>query len=106
MSDASDIKQAIDALFVVLEEERAAIRKVDGAAVAKAAATKADLAAKLETATIPELTPHAQSLGQLRAELRRNGILLAHARAALVQAVDLLHPKEGGARRGTLRASM
>ncbi len=106
MSHPSDIKQAIDALFVVLEEERAALRTVDGAAVEKAATRKAELAKTLEAASVPELAPHADSLGRLRAELRRNGVLLAHARACLVQAVELLHPKQGGARRGTLRTSM
>lgn len=102
----SSIDEAIDALFLVLEEERAAIRRVDARAVEQAAQRKETIAAQLAEHTPADLAGHVTSLTQLRSELRRNGILLAHARSCLQQAVDLLHPRRGDARSGTLRTSM
>ena len=49
---------------------------------------------------------HADAIKQLRSELRRNGVLLAQARSCLQHAVDLLHPRKGNTRQGTLRTSM
>ncbi len=103
MSTASE---AIAALFLVLEEERAAIRRIDARAVEEAARRKEAIAAQLAEHAPADLAGHIPSITQLRAELRRNGILLAHARSCLQQAVDLLHPRRGDGRSGTLRTSM
>ena len=102
----SEIGEAIEALFGVLEEERKAIRGIDGAAVEETARRKEALATTLAKRSPEELADHAPALSQLRAELRRNGILLAHARSCLQHAVDLLHPRKGNARQGTLRTSI
>jgi len=102
----SPIGDAIEALFGVLEEERRALRAIDGPTVEKAAREKEALTAELVKRTPAELADHAEAIKQLRGELRRNGILLAHARSCLQQAVDLLHPRRGDARRGVLRTSI
>jgi hypothetical protein len=97
-------KDTVDALLAVLAEERAAIRRVDTTAVAKAAQTKEQLAKTLGTISLTELATVSTVLPQLRAELRRNGVLLAHARSCVAELFDVVAPKAGGARRGTLRA--
>gem|GEM_PF-3165058 len=99
-------REVVDALLAVLEAERAAIRSLDTAGVQRAAEDKQALANRLAAMTPAELTPVAQDLAVLRAELRRNGVLLAHARSCVDQAMDTLSPKQGGVRRGTLRARL
>lgn len=102
----SSVEQTIEGLLAVLEEERRAIRRIDARAVEETARRKEALAAELGEHTPAELAGHAKSITQLRSELRRNGILLAHARSCLQQAVELLHPRRGDARQGTLRTRM
>lgn len=98
--------EAIEALFRVLEEERLALRRVDGATVESTARKKEALANDLAKRSPDELADHADAIRQLRSELRRNGVLLAQARSCLQHAIDLLHPRKGNTRQGTLRTSM
>lgn len=100
----SSAKETVSALLVILEEERTAIRKLDGASVGRAAAAKEALVAKLGAAGPEDLTAVAGDLALLRAELRRNGILLAHARSCINQVIEMTAPRLGGARPGSLRA--
>ena len=87
MSD--EAKRAIDALFVVLEEERVAVRTLDGAAVERAAQAKEAFAATISSLDHAGLAPHAKELRLLASQLRRNGILLAHARACLREVTSI-----------------
>lgn len=97
-------RETVDALLAVLVEERAAIRRVDTTAVAAAAQAKERLAKTLAAISLADLTTVSTDLPQLRAELRRNGVLLAHARSVVAELLDIAAPKAGGARRGALRA--
>lgn len=100
----STAKKSVETLLAVLEEERAAIRTVDGAAVGRAATAKEQLVKELATCTPEDLASVATELPLLRAELRRNGILLAHARSCINEVIELTAPRLGGTRRGQLRA--
>lgn len=100
----STAREIVDALLELLAEERAAIRRVDTRAVADAARTKERLAKELGAISLTELATVSTDLPLLRAELRRNGVLLAHARSCVAELLDIAAPKQGGARRGTLRA--
>lgn len=95
---------AIAELLAVLDEERTAIRRLDAEAVTKAAQAKDALATKLSAMSFDELKPAASAFVTLRAELRRNGILLAHARSCLTEAVEAMTPRDGRAPRTRLRA--
>ncbi len=97
-------RETVDALLDVLAEERAAIRRVDATAVADAARQKERLAKVLGTLSLAELGTVSGDFPTLRAELRRNGILLAHARSCINEVLEIVAPRLGGARRGTLRA--
>jgi hypothetical protein len=99
----STAKETVQSLLAILEEERAAIRKLDGAAVDRAAAAKEKLVGTLTSIPTSDLATIAGDLPLLRAELRRNGILLAHARSCLNEVITMTAPG-GGARRGALRA--
>jgi hypothetical protein len=100
----STARETVDALLVVLTEERAAIRRVDTAKVAEMAQAKERLAKELGAISLEELATVSNDLPVLRAELRRNGVLLAHARSCVAELLDIAAPKQGGARRGMLRA--
>jgi len=97
-------KETVGALLAILEAERSAIRQLDGAAVGRAAAAKEELVKKLSAHGPEDLAQIASDLPLLRAELRRNGILLAHARSCLNQVIEMTAPRLGGARPGSLRA--
>ena len=102
----STAKESIHALLAVLEQERAAIRTLDGAAVGRAASAKEELVKQLTACTAEDLASAATDLPLLRAELRRNGVLLAHARSCINEVIELSAPRLGGARRGQLRARL
>jgi hypothetical protein len=78
-----DPNAILDRLDAVLENERSAIRRLDGSGVDAAAAEKASLVDRLMALT-PELrkalTPRLASFVE---QLRRNGVLLVHARGIL-----------------------
>ena len=78
-----DPRSILDRLTAVLEEERAAIRRLDGAGVEAAAAEKATLAQRLAALSPGQRTQLAPSLRALAEQLRNNGVLLVHARGIL-----------------------
>jgi len=99
-------KTVIEKLLHVLDVEREAIRKLDGASVGRASAQKEELAAELSRASADDLRELKSELNTLRSELRRNGVLLAHARGCINEVLDMMSPSRGGPRRGTLRAQV
>jgi hypothetical protein len=95
----SDSFQALaDRLSVVLAEEREALRRVDAARVLSAASEKERLVQAMVEASPSEAD--APRLQQVRDELRRNGVLLAHARDCLRDAIRAAGG-EAAAARGT-----
>lgn len=102
----SEARDTVDALLTVLVTERAAIRRVDAAAVAEAARAKEVLAAALGAMSLRDLATVSSDFPRLRAELRRNGVLLAHARSCICELLDIAAPGSDGAKRGTLRARL
>jgi hypothetical protein len=79
--------EALTQLEALLSDERDAIRRVDGARVLELAARKVALIEELEarrSAFTPQATARLQALTPA---LRHNGILLAHARDVLRDAV-------------------
>ena len=67
----------------LLEEERAAIRALDGPALERTAREKESLAEALRASSREELATRSDSLAKISASLRRNAVLLAHARDSL-----------------------
>jgi hypothetical protein len=100
----NQVSETIAALMAVLAEEREAIRQLDTSAIVKAAGAKETLAKRMSAMSPEQLRPAAADLMTLRAELRRNGVLLAHARACVGRAIDVIAPRESNGRRGRLRA--
>jgi len=98
--------EVLDALMSTLAEERAAIRRFDTAAVERTASEKQRLADEISAMSTADLAPFSRKLLLLRAELRRNGVLLAHARTCVEEVLDVVRPRQGGARRGALRARL
>ena len=80
-------------LRAVLAEERAAIRSLDAIAVERAAATKERLIAEIGAADEGEREPMLRELRLLREDLRRNLVLLAHARDCMRDAITRATPK-------------
>lgn len=78
---------AADELRALLSEERLAIRKLDSAAVAAAAERKQQLLEVLTACAVDDRATVLSELGALVPELRRNGVLLAHARDFLRDAI-------------------
>lgn len=76
-------RAAVNAMFAVLAEERTAIRTLDASGVERAAQEKESLATAIASMGETELGAMQPELRALRLELRRNGVLLAHARACL-----------------------
>lgn len=99
-------QETIAALLTVLAEERAAIRRLDTRAIVKTASDKEALAMRMSSMSPEHLTLAAAEMTTLRAELRRNGILLAHARACVTRALDVVAPRQSSGRRGRLRARL
>lgn len=99
----SSATETITALLEVLLAERSAIRRLDGAGVGHAAEAKEALVGKLAAHTAEEIAVVAGELSHLRLELRRNGILLAHARSCIDEVIRMTQPGLPSARRGLLR---
>ncbi|MBX3186773.1 MAG: hypothetical protein KF819_07145 [Labilithrix sp.] len=102
----STAREIVDALFETLAEERAAVRALDVKGVARATARKEALAEALSGVDAASLSALAGDIAALRAELRRNAVLVAHARACVAEALDMVAPREGNVRRGSLRAQV
>lgn len=98
----STARETVDALLAVLADERVAIRRVDAAGVMDATRKKEELAKVLGAMSLADLAAVSSELPALRAELRRNGVLLAHARSCVSQVLEFVSPR--GARSGVLRA--
>jgi hypothetical protein len=93
---------------VVLADERDAIRKADAKAVLLTATKKEKLAAELVDCGAWKNPDLLAGLSKLVEELRNNGVLLAHARDCLRDAIAALHgaPSNGLAKRTGLRLSV
>ncbi|MBX3220515.1 MAG: hypothetical protein KF795_08360 [Labilithrix sp.] len=79
-----------------LASEREAIRRLDGRAVTEAASAKEKILAGVNAAPASERPALLAALRELRIELRRNLLLLAHARDSLREAIELCHPTGRG----------
>lgn len=73
-------------ILAALAEEREAIKKLDGKGVERAAAAKERFAQVFPTI---DLEAHRADVMVVAAELRRNGVLLAHARSCLREVTNL-----------------
>ena len=80
-------------LRAVLAGERDAIRHLDSAAIVVASQRKEALLAIVASTGEVERTPMLQALAQVREELKRNLLLLAHAREFVRDAVTRARPQ-------------
>lgn len=97
--------ETVSTLLGILVEERDAIRRLDATAVTAASRRKEALAQELTSLTTADLAPIAGDILLLRAELRRNGVLLAHARACLKEVSEIAAARSGKPR-SALRARL
>ena len=95
--------ELIQTMRETLEQERDGIRRLDVAAVTKATARKEEIMKNLLEAPPAERAPLITALGELRNDLRRNLVLLAHARDYLRDAITLCKTTGG---RGRLEAKL
>ncbi|HSO36133.1 MAG TPA: hypothetical protein VLT33_26580 [Labilithrix sp.] len=79
----------------VLEMERAAIRRLDTAGITAASRSKEALIAVIAAAVEPERTPMLQALAQVRGDIKRNLVLLAHARDFVREAAETVRKRSG-----------
>lgn len=86
---ANDTLRSLETL---LEEERAAIRRLDASRVEEIAQKKEALVATLASLPVADRARVTEDLRSLRGTLQRNAILLAHAR-------DLIRDATGPTRR-------
>jgi hypothetical protein len=93
---------------VVLADERSAIRKADAKAVLATATKKETLAAALVETGAWTRSDMLAGLTALVDELRNNGVLLAHARDCLRDAIAALHgaPSHEALKRTGVRLSV
>lgn len=93
----------IGELEVLLREEREAIRRLDGSAVLSFARRKQELMAAVRSRGSPLDGVTAVRLRALVPTLRQNGVLLAHARDIIRDALAAVgagpHAHKGGAQR-------
>ena len=82
-------EELLTTMRAALASERDAIRRLDVEAVNEAAATKEKILGALSDAPAPERPALVEALAELKVELRRNLVLLAHARDYLREAVEL-----------------
>jgi len=81
--------ELVATMRAALESERDAIRHLDADAVNAAAAAKEKVLDALKDAPASERPALVAALGELRGELRRNLVLLAHARDYLRETAEL-----------------
>ena len=96
-------QELLDRMRAALEDERAAIRRFDAEAVTRATAVKEDILEKLLAAPASERDVLTAGLRELKGDLRRNLVLLAHARDYLRDAIELC---VGGASRSRIEAKL
>ena len=82
-------EELLTTMRAALASERDAIRRLDVEAVNEAAATKEKILGALSDAPASERPALVEALAELKVELRRNLVLLAHARDYLREAVEL-----------------
>lgn len=82
-------EELLRTMRAALAEEREGIRRLDADAVARATAAKESVLAQLQNAKPEDRAALHGALAELKVELRRNLILLAHARDFLREAVEL-----------------
>jgi hypothetical protein len=91
------VEEAIAELERVLAEEREAIRKLDGARVLELARRKQSLMTMLRDAQSHFTPASAAAMLKVVPALRHNGILLAHARSVLRDAIAVVRSHGGTA---------
>ena len=82
-------------LRAVLEAERGAIRRLDHDGIVAATRSKEALVTIVAGAAEPERTPLLRALAEVRGDLKRNLVLLAHARDFVRDAVDRTRVRTG-----------
>jgi hypothetical protein len=78
-----------------LQAEREAIRRFDARAVTEATRTKEDIIQKMMASPPADRVKLIAALGELKVDLRRNLLLLAHARDYLRDAIELCSKPAG-----------
>lgn len=91
----SALRAAISDLHAVLQEERGAIRELDGERILALAERKESLLAVLRDARASADPQGLAELHALALDLRQNCLLLAHARACIDGAVTVLRNQAG-----------
>jgi hypothetical protein len=91
-----DAPSMLHELRAVLADERDAIRRLDSQGIVLASKRKEDLIKVIAAAVEPERTPMLQVLSQVRSELKRNLVLLAHARDLVRDAIERTRAQQGG----------
>jgi len=90
-------REFLERLDLLLGEERLAIQRLDGAAVARIANEKEEILEGLKERSQEILAENLSSqVNDTLAGLRRNGILLAHARACLRDMVTAIRSETDG----------
>jgi hypothetical protein len=102
LTDAMTADELVAAMRTILAEEREAIRKLDAPRVLEASGVKEDILRRLQGTPPTERTALRDALAELRGELKRNLVLLAHARAVVRDAIELC----GKPTRGRLDAKL
>lgn len=87
------IEEIVQRFDRLLEEERAAIRALDTSQLDRTAEEKAKLADALRSANRDDLKREAASVKRLSMSLRRNAILLVHARDSLRDVLEAARPR-------------
>ena len=85
----------LDELRSVLATERDAIRRLDSAGILAASKSKETLIAVIAAAVEPERTPMLKALATVREDIKRNLVLLAHARDFVREAAETVRKRSG-----------
>ncbi len=88
--------ELLQSMRSALEDERAAIRRLDAQAVTQASVRKERILERVRDAPASERPQMIAALKELKTELRRNLVLLAHARDCLRQAIEYCGPTGRG----------
>lgn len=89
----------LETLRAILEDEREAIARLDGAAMDRASDAKEAVLSELHAVPVEERGPLIEALAVLQPELRQNLVLFVQAAAVIAEA------RRSARRRGSLRPS-
>lgn len=89
------VAELLAELTIVLDEERAAVGRLDVAAVVAAAERKERIVNELAARDKRELLAVKTELAEVRKRLLHNGMMLAHARDCIRDLLDVLGPIAG-----------